>query len=523
MARVSLDNIGRSFMFGTLAEGWKIGSRLILTPIVLAHVGLRGYGVWTLLFSLAAYVSIANVGFGVSYVRFTAECVRTREYDRLQGIIGAGITAVGAISVVALAFAWFFGSSLLRVLNVPEDMLGDGQIAMMIVLTVLVMRLTLGCSLEVLAGLQRIDLTHRLTIVASFVEFAVTVPLLFLGHGLVGMAIGYGVGQLSCFLLGFRWVRRENPQVRISPLLATFAGLRPVMRIGGPMQLLSFVHVMMAEGVKVLLSVMIDPRATALYGLADKLVHLARTPTAAVVGPLLAAFADLRAAGEKARERDMLRGGHKAVAIVGCSVAAFLAAIAGPALLAWTGQDVPLAAWAVQMMVLANLFTQQTAVHSASLRAQGNVKLEFIFAMVSSSVAVAILLILVPIAPFEAVVWSRAGAQVLGGVWFLRASFAHVQISFGEWWRSAGLARVLIVAAGGGVAVVAGRALVGLPHLPLSPRAMAVVDVLAWSLPYVAIVGLGMWKYALDAHEREHLRAMVGRRLRRSRRSHAAC
>ena len=519
MARVSLDNLGRSFVFGTLAEGWRIGSRFVLTPIVLAHIGLRGYGVWTLLFSLAAYVSIANVGFGVSYIKFTAECVRTREYDRLRGIIGAGISGVGAFAVVGLAVAWFLGAAILRGLNVPEDMLDDARIAMMIVMTVLVLRLTIGCSLEILSGLQRIDLTHRLTILASFVEFVVTVPLLLTDHGLVGMAIGYAVGQLSCFSLGLRWVRREDPQVQISPLYATRAGLRAVMHIGGPMQLLAFVHVVIAEGVKVLLSVMIDPRATALYGLADKLVQLARTPVTAVVGPLLAVFADLQAGGEHAREREVLQRSWKAVAIVGCSVAVFLATTARPALLAWTGQDVPLAAWAVQVLVLSNLFTQQTAVHSISLRAQGNVRLEFTFAMVSSGVAVALLVALVGIAPFEAVVWSRAAAQIVGAVWFMWAFFRHARLSVLHWWAGAGLARVLLVVAAGAAVVVAGRSLLGLPELPLSPRVVAVVDVFVWGIPYAAIIGIGMWRYALDLEEREHLQAMVRRRLARRRRT----
>src|SRR5689334_8880772 len=129
MARVSLDNLGRSFLFGALAELWRVGSRFVVTPIILGVVGLKGYGVWTVLFSLAAYVSIANVGFGVACMKFTAECVRNREYDRLQGILGAGIAGVGAIALLGLAVAWFFGPAILVGLNTPEEMLADAHVA----------------------------------------------------------------------------------------------------------------------------------------------------------------------------------------------------------------------------------------------------------------------------------------------------------------------------------------------------------------------------------------------------------
>ncbi len=518
MARVSLENFSRSFIFGALAEVWRVGSRFVVTPIVLAVIGPYGYGVWTLLFSLAAYVSIANVGFGVAYTKFTAECVRAQDYQRLRGIIGAGIAGVGALAFGGLLIAWLAGAAILRALNVPEERVADGRIAMMIVMTVLVARLTVGCSLEVLAGLQRVDLSHRLTILSSFVEFAITLPLLLLGHGLIGMAIGYAVGQLSCFSLGFRWVKREDPQISISPLYATRAGLREVMNIGGRMQGLAFVHVAIAEGVKVLLAVMIDPRATALYELADKLVTLCRTPTAAVVGPMMAAFADLQAGGEDARKRDLLQRGWKAVAIVSFAVSMFLGVTAGPALLVWTGQAFPIAAWAVQMMVLGSVFAQQTAVHSASLRASGKVRLEFLFAVVSSGIAVVLLIVLVRYSPFEAVVWSRVIAQILGASWYLGAFLRQEGISVRTWWRAAGFGPVLLVVAGAGAVTLLGSSLLGIPALPVTPRWGALLNVAVWGIPYAAILGVGLWRYALDSEERTQLGALLRRRLQRLRR-----
>jgi len=512
MARVSFDNVGRSFVVGTLAEVWRVGSRFVVTPIVLAHIGLAGYGVWTLIFSLSAYVSIANVGFGVSYVKFTAECVRVRDYARLRSILGAGTAVVGAFAVVGVAVAWLGGQALLRWLNVPAQLIGDAHVAMLIVIAVLVLRLTIGCSFEVLSGLQRVDLSHRLTIFASFVEMVVTVPLLVLGHGLVGMAIGHAVGQTAAFVLGRRWVKREDPRVSISPIFATRAGLHAVLRIGGPMQGLAFLQVVIGEGVKVLLSVLIDPRATALYGLADKLVQLARTPVTAVVAPLLAVFADLQAAGERAREHEVIHRAGKAVAIVGGGVAVFVAVTAVPALLAWTGQHMPQAAWAVQVLVLANLVPQQSAVLTASLRAKGTVRLELAFALITTVVGIAVLLAIVRIAPFEAVVWTRAASVTVAGAWFLGASLRQVRLDTGSWYRGIALARVLGVISVASVLLVFVRALVDLPEVTVSPRWRAVIELVVCGLAYGSILGVGAWRYVLDLDERAIVSRSVARR-----------
>ncbi len=517
MARVSFEKIGRSFAAGALAEVWRIGSRFIITPIILGAVGLSGYGVWTLLFSLAEYVSIGNVGIGVAYNKYTAECVRRGEYERLQGIIGAGIAGIGSVAVVGIIAAWFFGEPLLRAVNVPEAMVADAHLAMMGVMAVVVGRLTLGCSYEILAGLQRIDLYHKLSMLASVVEFAITVPLLLLDFGIIGMAVGYAAGQLSCFSLGLRWVKREDPQVRISPLLATRAGMREMLALGGRMQGLAVVNVGVAEGVKVLLSVMIDPRATALYELADKLVQLTRAPVIAIIGPLLAAFADLRAGGERARELDLLRRGWKAVMIVSCSVGAFLAIVAAPALLAWTGQDVPKAAWALQWMALAAVFNNQTGVPSIHLRAQGNVRIEFLFSMVSTAVGVAVILSVVAYAPFESVVYGRVAAYSVGAIWYIRAFLRHCGMDVGEWWRGAAAARVLTAVGASGAVVFVARSAVGLPSFGVTPRVHAVIEVVTWAALYFGMLVPAVWRFVLDPDERARLVAMVGRRVARLR------
>jgi O-antigen/teichoic acid export membrane protein len=347
---------------------------------------------------------------------------------------------------------------------------------------------------------------------ASFVELVVTVPLLVLEHGLVGMAIGHAVGQLVAFGIGLAWVRREDPLIRISPVHATRSGLRAVLQIGGPMQALAFVQVAIGEGVKVLLSVLVDPRATALYGLADKLVQLARTPTTAAVGPLLAVFADLQAAGERTRERDAMHRAAKVVAIVGGGVAIFVAVTARPALLAWTGQDVPLAAWAVQLLVVANLFPQQSAVLTANLRARGIVRIEAGFAAVSTIVGLALLGLLAIVEPFTAVVWARAVSTAIAGAWFLRASLRHIGESLVQWWHAAALLRVTAVLLGAGALLLGARALVDLPDLPLSARWNAVLDVLAWAIFYGALLGAGVWRWALDVQERALVLRVILRR-----------
>ena len=133
MTAINIKTLGRSSLTGGVAQLWRILSRFILTPVIIAQIGMDGYGVWTLVFSVAAYVEMTNVSLGLAYTKFTAECVRHRRYDELTHIIGSGMSVVGSVAVVGLLLAWLFGEPLLEALNVPPHMVGDAAIARLIV------------------------------------------------------------------------------------------------------------------------------------------------------------------------------------------------------------------------------------------------------------------------------------------------------------------------------------------------------------------------------------------------------
>lgn len=515
MARVTFDGIGRAFAVGTLAEVWRIGSRIVITPIILSAIGLAGYGVWALIFALTAYVNLTNGGMGTAYTKFTAEYARKGEYERLRGILGAGQLVIGAIALLAMAAAWAYGDELLSAINVPDEMLYDGHMALLIVLGAVFARMTLGISYSVLGGLQRNDLHQALTILASFIEFVITVPLLLMDYGLIGMALGYLIGQLCSFTLGGHWVRREDPKVQMSPWHATRAGLSEVIRLGGAMQGLAFANLAMGEGVKVLLTILIDPRATALYEIADRIVYMMRAPTTAAVAPMLSAFAALRAGGERARERELMRLGRKSILILSGSMAAFLMVLGGPALLLWTGEAVPDSAWALRWMSFGTFLISFTSIPGISLRAQGQVGLEVKFAIVSSTVFVSTLLALVAAMPFEAVVLARLAGPMIGAPWFLRAFLRQSEISLGEWWNGAAMTQSILVIFGTAATVGLTHHLLGVPDLGLSPRLSAALEVSGYGLLYGAMLVAGLWRFSLVPEERRDLAAYLARRFGR--------
>ena len=89
MANITVGVLARSAGYAGIASFWQITSRIVLAPVVLAKIGLEGYGVWALLFSLTGSVNLVGANFGLAYAKFTAEYDARRDYAGLNELLGS--------------------------------------------------------------------------------------------------------------------------------------------------------------------------------------------------------------------------------------------------------------------------------------------------------------------------------------------------------------------------------------------------------------------------------------------------
>src|SRR5262245_32318527 len=187
MAEVTRRGLARNLLFGILAEGWRIGSRFILTPIILANIGIEGYGVWTLLFSITAQVALLNTSFGAAYAKLTAELDAQERYAQIGAELGSGMLIMGVLSLLGGSIVFWLRDTLLLAMGVPLDMLEAASSALIIVVGIFLLRFVFGAMRRVLEGLQRLDLVLKTDIVTSFIEFSVALVLILRGWGLLGL------------------------------------------------------------------------------------------------------------------------------------------------------------------------------------------------------------------------------------------------------------------------------------------------------------------------------------------------
>lgn len=492
-----------------------MASRFILTPVIISQVGLAGYGTWTLLFSIGAYGSMFNASFGFVYSKYTAEYDSQGKYDELASIIGSGIALVGSLSLIILSVLWTFRIAVLTYFNVDQHLLADAAVALTLLVFCLLLRMSLGCTFDVLSGLQRADLNYKLNLLGSIVEFSIALPLLIAKWGLLALGIGYASGQLVSTLLAFFLCRRICPQLRISPFRISRNGLRLVTSLGGRFQALSFMNIIFDQGVKLLISKFMGVSTVGVYELAYKLLGLGTTISSSLLGPLMPAFANLHAGEGAEQTRRLFLGSSKAVAITAGTALGFVALFADQLVFAWTGNQFPEAAWTLRALVPTQFLVMLTGVPTASLRGKGTLNLEMLFATVGTTGLVLAIMVARSVgAGYRGIIFARIFEDLSGACTFLWLFFRAERMSLFVYARDVFGRVAMCVLLAIGVVIAARSALPWITISGLPARWEAISSAVLWGTLFVLTAWTSAWFVVLSRDESQNLLSNARRLLR---------
>src|SRR6202171_1399555 len=127
--------IGRNTAFGILASAVQVGTRLVTIPIVIAHLGLGGYGIWSIIMTAAAYMRFGSVGIKSAFQKYVAEATGNGDYESANKLLSTGTAAMAILSVAGLIPIAFFSRRLAHMAGVPPEFLTSaaGAISMLAV------------------------------------------------------------------------------------------------------------------------------------------------------------------------------------------------------------------------------------------------------------------------------------------------------------------------------------------------------------------------------------------------------
>jgi O-antigen/teichoic acid export membrane protein len=213
--RVESRRLVANAVFNVAGHLTALGLAFVLSPILVAGLGDRRYGLWALVDSVLAYLLLFEGGTGASLVRYVAKFEELRERDQLNRLfsttmalmLGAGAVVAATVAALALIPA--------HPLGVPDDLVPEARLALLVLGANLVLGLPLGVFPATLDGLGRFPAKVTVRVVCSVVQ-AIVLGLLCRGRSCDLPTVGLVItaSNLVQFFLYALLVRRYLPGLR---------------------------------------------------------------------------------------------------------------------------------------------------------------------------------------------------------------------------------------------------------------------------------------------------------------------
>jgi O-antigen/teichoic acid export membrane protein len=364
--------IGKSTLYGIAANFAQLATRLVTVPIVVSHVGLDGYGIWSIIMTAAAYMRFGSVGIKSAFQKYVAEATGTGDFERANKLISTGSAAMLVISVVGLIPVSIFSRAIAHCAGVPAQF--EASTAGAISLLALIMLLSnSGAAFEaIVMGAHRIDLVRKFNIASTVLEAIAILVLLRLGYGLLAMAYVMAFSEIAYLTYCYVESRRVLPVVRIRPHYISRSVAWELVTFGGSYQLLSLLEVLYGAILPLTVLKFFGASAAGVYAIATRLVTAALLPQEALLQPILSAGSMIFASGRPEQIQQLLAKAFKSSLILAMLPLAFVSAFGSTIVLAWTGEASPLFRLAIVSVGAAGLFKSLSLLELVFYRASGN-------------------------------------------------------------------------------------------------------------------------------------------------------
>lgn len=369
---------------------------LVSVPIIVAKLGLTGYGGWEALMAIAAIsASLQSVVSG-TLVWKMSDAYGHGNRAQIERLARIGIGVTLTLFLLVCPAVWVMRFQLVAVSKVPAAY----QAAAQWVLPWLVMQMVLGGAGEALGAML---ISHQragvMTLIQSGAVVANNAFVIFgLIHGwrLWSLLLGNTVGVASTIAgLYIAVVKVCGSKVKLSPLLPGWMEAKPLLRYAGFLALGALSIALRDQTDKLVLANVGSSLWTAWLGMASRLANLVLIVCGFFYVPLVSAVAALNARGDWDGVRKLYENVMIALPLLMGAVVVLIASTYDRLLVMWIGRSVPQVAPLLFILLAGNITAVVLTGAGTSLcKGIGRVGLEttYIIVCVVSNIVLKVLL-----------------------------------------------------------------------------------------------------------------------------------
>lgn len=367
--------IARNVSMDYAATAVELVIGVLMLPFNVFYLGQSAYGLWVLAASVTMYFSMLDLGYGLAQVKFAAQYRAKRDGRAISEIASTMFFVFTAIGLVVLAVAFFLAYNFRNFFNVTPDQASTGRTVLLIIAAYIAVTFPFSVFGGIVNGFQRKYLNGAIAITTSIVVALVNVTVLMLGYGLVELVASTTAIRLAAFV-GYRLnAYRVFPALRISYKNFKLARLREVTGFSAFMLLLDLANKLNYSTDTIVIGAFLSTAAVAIWAVANRLIDVTQRLTDQLNGALFMVVVDSATSGDSQRLRLVLLQGTRLSLAMVIPVAAGLALLANPLVLAWVGPDFLASVPVIHILAAVVIFRVGNASATTLLKGAGDHRL----------------------------------------------------------------------------------------------------------------------------------------------------
>jgi O-antigen/teichoic acid export membrane protein len=335
-------NSGKRNILTNAAVNWlgyavDLGIAFFMSPVLVHALGDQQYGIWALVDSVLAYLTVLDLGVAASVVRYVARFEAAADQDKVNRVFSTSLCIFAVAGALALAVATGLALFAFPHFPIPQALLPRAQ-GMLVLLGInFGVGLPLGVFSCVLSALGRFPAINGIRVISLLVRTGLFLVIVHEGGGL--LAIGFAI--TLCNLLeqgGYAFAARHYlPRIRFALGFVDRETFRTIKNYTVDAFVALIAGRISFQTDALVIGWFLAPEQITLFMIGARLVNYSKDCLRVMTTVLTPAVSALEARGDEARIRRLFLDGTRYVLWLILPIQAGLMTLGKPFLELWMG------------------------------------------------------------------------------------------------------------------------------------------------------------------------------------------
>ena len=184
---------------------------LLYTPYMLRMLGQNDYGLYSLVASVIAYLTILDFGFGNAIIRYTAKFRAERKQREQWEMFGMFLIVYSVIGLIAFAggLALYYNVDTLFDRTMTESDISQARIMMLLLTLNLLVTFPLSIFGSIITAYENFIFQRGVNIIRIIVSTAVMIAMLAIGFKAIALVVVQTVFNILVLVINYLYCRRK--------------------------------------------------------------------------------------------------------------------------------------------------------------------------------------------------------------------------------------------------------------------------------------------------------------------------